>query len=227
MGLEGAPINAVLVTHEHSDHAGACRILCNRLEKLRGEPVPFYMTAGTRAALKESMVPAHYTPCVAGETFRVGHLVVDPFRVPHDVQDPVAYRVGLGERWVGVVTDLGRPTSLVSEKLRTLSIAVLEFNHDLEMLLDGPYAWPVKQRIRSSHGHLSNDQAGELLAESVGDALEHLVLAHLSEENNHPDKALKRAAQALHAAGADERVMVHIAQQDAALPLLTVGVDAW
>ena len=227
VGLQGAPIDAVLVTHEHSDHAGACRVLCKRLEKLFGKPVPFFMTQGTRAALKESMVPAHYTPCVAGEPFRVGHLMVDPFRVPHDVEDPVAYRVGVGERWVGVVTDLGRPTSLVSEKLRSLSIAVLEFNHDLEMLLDGPYAWPVKQRIRSSHGHLSNDQAGELLAESVGEHLEHLVLAHLSEENNDPAKALRRAAQALHAAGADTRVQVHLAQQDAALPPLTIVVDSW
>jgi len=227
IGLADAPIDAVVVTHEHSDHAGSCRVLCKRLEKLRGRPVPFYMTQGTRDALKESMIPKHLELAVAGQSFRVGHLVVDPFRVPHDVADPVAYRIGLGERWVGVVTDLGRPTTLVSEKLRTLSIAVLEFNHDLEMLLDGPYAWPVKQRIRSSHGHLSNAQAGELLSESVGDALEHLVLAHLSDENNHPDKALRCAVQALHAAGADDRVTVHVARQDSALPPLRVGVDTW
>jgi phosphoribosyl 1,2-cyclic phosphodiesterase len=222
VGLGDAPIDAVLVTHEHSDHAGACRILCARLEKLRGRPVPFYMTQGTRSALKPAMVPAHFAQVTAGVPFQVEHLTVDPFRVPHDVEDPVAYRVGLGDRWVGVVTDLGRATSLVSEKLRSLSIAVLEFNHDLEMLLDGPYAWPVKQRIRSSHGHLSNDQAAELLSESVGPALEHLVLAHLSEENNQPERALRMAVQALHAAGADKRVRVHLAMQDAALAPLTV-----
>jgi phosphoribosyl 1,2-cyclic phosphodiesterase len=223
IGLAGSPIDAVVITHEHSDHAGSCRILCDRLEKIYGRPVPFYMTQGTRAALKERMLPAHFRPVVAGESFQVGALIVDPFRVPHDVSDPVAYRVGLGGRWVGVVTDLGRSTRLVSEKLRSLSIAVLEFNHDLEMLLDGPYAWPVKQRIRSSHGHLSNDQAGELLAESVGDCLEHVVLAHLSEENNSPDKALLRAAQALHSAGAAERVKIHLAQQNSALLPLTVS----
>jgi len=223
VGLGDAPIDAVLVTHEHSDHAGACRILCKRLEKLCGKAIPFHMTEGTRAALKESVVPEHYRPITAGVEFRVGEMTIDPFRVPHDVEDPVAFRVGIGQRWVGVVTDLGRPTALVSEKLRSLSIAVLEFNHDVEMLLDGPYSWPVKQRIRSSHGHLSNEQAGELLADSVGEDLEHLVLAHLSAENNQPDKALRRAAQALHAAGADKRVKVHVARQDAALLPLTIG----
>ncbi len=224
VGLASAPIDAVLVTHEHSDHAGSSRVLCKRLEKLQARAVPFHMTEGTRAALRETMVPEHYAPITAGEPFRVGELLIDPFRVPHDVEDPVAYRVGLGGRWVGVVTDLGRPTTLVADKLRTLSIAVLEFNHDIEMLLDGPYAWPVKQRIRSSHGHLSNDQAAELLRESAGEELEHLVLAHLSEENNQPGKALQQAAQALHAAGADKRVRVHVARQDAALPPLTTEI---
>jgi phosphoribosyl 1,2-cyclic phosphodiesterase len=227
VGLGDAPIDAVLVTHEHSDHAGACRVLCNRLEKRQGKPVPFHMTAGTRAALKDKVVPAHVSPIVAGRAFRVGHLQVDPFRIPHDTADPVAFRVGVGECWVGVITDLGRSTTLVSDKLRSLSVAVLEFNHDLEMLLDGPYAWPIKQRIRSSHGHLSNDQAGELLADAVGETLQHLVLAHLSEENNAPDKALRRAAVALHAGGASKRVKVHIAQQDVPLQPITVGVSSW
>ena len=167
IGLGDAPIDAVLVTHEHADHAGSCRVLW-RLEKERGKPVPFHMTPGTAAALKDAMVPAHLSTIDAGRAFRVGHLVVDPFRIPHDTSDPVAFRVGVGERWVGVITDLGKPTTLVSQKLASLSVAVLEFNHDVEMLLDGPYAWPVKQRIRSSHGHLSNAQAGQLLEESIG-----------------------------------------------------------
>ena len=95
------------------------------------------------------------------------------------------------------------------------------------MLLDGPYAWSVKQRIRSSHGHLSNEQAGTLLAESVGESLEHLVLAHLSDENNSPDKALRRAALALHEAKATSRVKVHLAQQNQALEPIRIGVRNW
>ena len=227
LGLEDAPIDAVLVTHEHSDHAGSCRILCNKLEKTTGRAIPFHMTAGTAAALKPQMMPTHLSPIVAGKSFRIGHLVVDPFRIPHDTVDPVAFRVGVGERWVGVVTDLGRSTTLVEQKLRSLSVAVLEFNHDIEMLLDGPYAWPVKQRIRSSHGHLSNEQAGTLLSASVGPDLEHLVLAHLSDENNAPDKALQRAAQALHEAGATQQVKIHIAEQQSALPPVEIGVGDW
>ena len=149
-------------------------------------------------------------------------MVIDPFRIPHDTEDPVAFRVGIGERWFGVVTDLGRPTTLVSQKLASLTVAVLEFNHDLEMLLDGPYAWSVKQRVKSSHGHLSNEQAGQLLANSVGPSLEHVVLAHLSAENNHPDKALREAALALHKAGAASRVKVQVAHQEKPLDPITV-----
>lgn len=227
VGLSDAPIDAVLVTHEHSDHAGACRILCNRLEKDRGKPVPFHMTPGTACALKPQMTPAHLTLIEAGREYRVGHLVVDPFRIPHDTADPVAFRIGVGERWVGVITDLGRPTTLVSQKLASLSVAVLEFNHDVEMLLDGPYAWPIKQRIRSSHGHLSNEQAGTLLAESVGPDLEHVILAHLSEENNSPEKALQSAAQAIHSAQATDRVTLHLALQDKPLAPIGVGLRHW
>ncbi len=227
VGLGDAPIDAVLVTHEHSDHAGSCRVLCKKLEKDRGDAVPFYMTPGTAAALKEPMVPHHLQPIEAGRAFRVGHLVVDPFRIPHDTVDPVAFRIGVGERWVGVVTDLGRPTTLVSQKLASLSIAVLEFNHDLEMLLDGPYAWPVKQRIRSSHGHLSNAQASELLSESVGPDLEHVILAHLSDENNAPERAMRAAAIALHRAGASQSVALHLATQDQPLDPIGVGIRNW
>jgi phosphoribosyl 1,2-cyclic phosphodiesterase len=223
VGLGDAPIDAVLVTHEHSDHAGSARILCKRLEKNTGKRVPFHMTPGTARALKPAMTPAYLEPITAGCSFRVGDLVVDPFRIPHDTQDPVAFRVGVGQRWVGVITDLGRPTTLVSQKLASLSVAVLEFNHDIEMLLDGPYAWPVKQRIRSSHGHLSNEQAATLLRESVGSDLEHLVLAHLSDENNAPDRALQQAAMALHGVGASKRVAVQLAQQNQALTPIGVS----
>ena len=210
LGLGDAPVDAVLITHEHIDHVGAARVLCDKLHKRRGRWVPFLMTGGTRRNLRDKVVPAAIEQVEAGTSVQVKHLELDPFRIPHDVEDPVAWRVRLGGHWVGVVTDLGRPTTLVQDKLRSLAIAVLEFNHDFDMLMGGAYPWHLKQRIRSSHGHLSNDQAAELLQAGLGEELQHLVLAHLSEENNAPVHALAAAQRALTAAGAGDRVAVQV-----------------
>lgn len=210
VGLAQAPVDAVLITHEHVDHVGAARVLCDRLHKDRGRWVPFLMTRGTRTALTAAVTPAAVEQVDSGATIQVKHLVLDAFPVPHDTVEPVAWRVALGGHHVGVITDLGRPTTLVEDKLRSLSIAVLEFNHDFEMLMGGSYPWQLKQRIRSSHGHLSNDQAAELLRRGLGPELRQLVLGHLSEQNNAPTKALAAAAGVLAEAGAQDRVQVHL-----------------
>lgn len=227
VGLADAPIDAVLITHEHSDHVGAARVLSDTLSKRYGRPIPFHMTAGTRDALKSGNQPAACEPIVPGLPFRVRHLEIEAFPTPHDAADPVAYRVRVGGTAVGVITDLGRPTSLMEAMLRSLTVAVLEFNHDLDMLLQGAYPWPTKQRIRSSHGHLSNDQAEALLTRGLGPELRHVVLAHLSQENNRPEKALISAARSLVTTGADGRVALQVARQDAALPPIRVRADAW
>ncbi|MDP6932682.1 MAG: MBL fold metallo-hydrolase, partial [Myxococcota bacterium] len=150
VGLQDAPIDAVLVTHEHSDHVAGAAVLSRRLLKERGSRVPFFMTEGTHRHLNPKVVPDGVEFVEPGQGFEVGHFSVDPFSVPHDTECPVAYRVGIEGQWFGVVTDLGHSTRLVAEKLRTLTTAVLEFNHDTELLLDGPYSWPLKQRIRSA-----------------------------------------------------------------------------
>ncbi|MEE2751733.1 MAG: MBL fold metallo-hydrolase [Myxococcota bacterium] len=209
VGLENAPINAVLITHEHSDHIGAARILSNKLAKLRGGPIPFFMTPGTLKGANPKSVPDTVEVVEAGEGFRVKHLDIDPFTVPHDVEDPVAYRVNVGDRAAAVVTDLGRPTSLVAQKMQDVDVLVLEYNHDEQMLLEGPYPWALKQRIRSNHGHLSNAQASELLSRGATDRLKHLVLAHLSDENNSPDLAVRSARKVL----GDAPVKIRVARQ--------------
>ena len=214
VGLEDAPVDAVLITHEHSDHVGAARILCNKLRKRTGRSVPFLMTEGTHRGIKPRCMPDAVEVIRPGQQIRVRHLELDPFPVPHDTHEPVGWRVGLGGTWAGVISDLGRPTALVASKLSSLSIAVLEFNHDPDLLLGGSYPWPLKQRIRSSHGHLSNDQAAQLLATGLGDQLEHLVLAHLSQENNAPGLAMAAALQVLTEADALGRVSVEVALQD-------------
>ncbi len=209
-GLGDAPIDAVLITHEHSDHVGAARVLCNRLHKKLGRYIPFLMTRGTRARLSEPMTPDAIELVEPGVAVELGHLLLDPFPVPHDTDEPIAWTVQMGAVRAGVITDLGRPTTLVQEKLRALSIAVLEFNHDFDRLMEGSYPWHLKQRIRSSHGHLSNDQAAELLEAGLGEPLRHLVLAHLSEENNQPALALAAASRALRARGAEGRVTLAV-----------------
>jgi len=227
LGLKDAPLDAVLITHEHSDHIGAGRVLSKRLLKRTGRAVPFYMTAGTRSRVKEQSMPAAIEEIMPGQRFRVGHLEVDPFPVPHDTVDPVGFRVASGGTWAGVVTDLGRPTALVAEKLRSLSIAVLEFNHDFELLMGGAYPWPLKQRIRSSHGHLSNEQAAQLLDDALSPTLKHLALAHLSGENNRPERALKAAAAVLARHGAVGDVALRVADQTRPGPAMSVPVQDW
>ena len=167
VGISGAPIDAVLVTHEHTDPIGSCRVLEKRLRKL------------------------------SGADFCVGPLQIYPITIPHDVSDPVAYKVSLGELSMAVVTDLGRPTGVLRNHLCGLDGLVLESNYDSTLLENGSYPFSVQQRIRSNHGHLSNRQSADLLKSIVSPKLQCVVLAHLSDENNDPDIAIARARRAL------------------------------
>ena len=219
LGLADAPIDAVLITHEHADHVGAAAILDRALQKRSGAAVPFFMTPGTAESLHPKVVPSRIEKIASGAPFRLGSVRVEPVSIPHDTLDPVAYCVELGPTRVGVITDLGRSTRLVEQKLASLDIAVLEFNHDVQLLLDGSYPWALKQRIRGPHGHLSNDQAAELLTRGASSRLSHVVLAHLSDENNRPDHALRAADRALMQAGRRE-VTVHLGRQDVATAIV-------
>jgi phosphoribosyl 1,2-cyclic phosphodiesterase len=226
MGLKDAPIDAVLVTHEHTDHVGAAAVLARRLAA-RGRAVPFFMTRGTAEGMHPRVRPDGIELIEPGTPFRVRHFLVDPFPVPHDTLEPVAYRVCVGGTSVAVVTDLGKPTALVTQQLRECDAVVLEFNHDEDMLMDGPYPWALKQRIRGSHGHLSNRQACELLRQGLSSRLRHVLLAHLSEENNSPARAMSAAQGLLHDLGAAGQVGLHLTHQRAAVAPVTVQAAHW
>jgi phosphoribosyl 1,2-cyclic phosphodiesterase len=222
VGLGDVRIDAVLVTHEHSDHVGAARILDERLFRRQGFRVPFHLTRGTRTGLDHRCVPTRVSLIRAGSPFRVGRWAVDPFSVPHDTRDPVGFRVTDGRASIGVLTDLGRATKLVQRQLAEMDVAVLEFNHDLRMLLEGSYPWSLKQRVKGGHGHLSNAQAAELLAAAASGRLQHVVLAHLSEDNNTPDHALAAADAALLQAKVGA-VKVTVAAQGAPVGPMRIG----
>jgi phosphoribosyl 1,2-cyclic phosphodiesterase len=215
LGLDGARIEGVLLTHEHADHIGAARVLDARLTKKQGQAVPFFCTAGTDMGLPSRCRPTEVARIQSGQAFQLGRFVIEPFTVPHDTRDPVAYCVQHGDTRAGVITDLGRSTRLVERMVSQLDICVLEFNHDLQMLMEGPYPWRLKQRVRGAHGHLSNAQAAALLRQGASAKLRHLVLAHLSDDNNEPDVAREAAEAAVHAAGL-RRVSVHVAEQKVA-----------
>ncbi len=187
----GDSLNAVLVTHEHSDH---CRGLGPLVRRHR---LPVFIHHRTRTALSN---PGRLDDCQEfddGNTFTVRDIQIETVPLTHDAVATVGYIVHTPAGKVGVLTDLGLATRLVAERYRHCRVLVLEFNHNPQMLRDGPYPWALKQRIRSAHGHLSNEQAAALLSDLAWEGLECVFLAHLSETNNCPQIAVASARQAL------------------------------
>jgi phosphoribosyl 1,2-cyclic phosphodiesterase len=192
-------ISAILITHEHSDHvAGLQRLAC----KLN---IPVFLTAPTHHAWSRAVrdsdgaIPVlpkleHFS---AGRGFRVGDIEVMPFTIPHDAADPVGFTFRAEGVKIGFATDLGYMPASVRDHLRGCNVLVMESNHDVEMLRSGPYPWSVKQRVMSRVGHLSNDALAEFFTSDYDGGAEYLVLAHLSEQNNHPEIARAAAEQAL------------------------------
>ncbi len=133
----------------------------------------------------------------AGSGFRIGNIAVTPFTIPHDAADPVGFVFEADGARIAIATDLGYMASNVSVQLRGCDVLMLESNHDVDMLRDGPYPWSVKQRVMSRVGHLSNDAAADFLAKGYDGGAAYVVLAHLSENNNMPELARISAERAL------------------------------
>ena len=199
--LEERPdqISAILITHEHSDHVAGLQRLATKLK------IPVFITEGTHQAWNRAMrdeegkVPElpkaeHFS---AGRNFRVGDIEVSPFTIPHDAADPVGFTFRAEGIKIGFATDLGYMPVSVRNHLSGSTVLVMESNHDVEMLRSGPYPWSVKQRVMSRVGHLSNDSLAEFFSGDYDGSAEYLVLAHLSEQNNHPEIARASAENAL------------------------------
>lgn len=193
VGCNPKSVSAVLLTHEHEDHVRGAARFAGRHQ------LPLWATAGTfEAAHLRGATAASLHVLRSGDALELGGFGVEPFAIPHDAREPVGFALEdrFGRR-VGLVADLGSRSQLAWGRLRDLDVLLIETNHDLEMLRNGPYPWSLKQRIASGHGHLSNDSAAEGLPELLSVRLRHVVLYHLSRTNNLKALALAAVGEAL------------------------------
>jgi phosphoribosyl 1,2-cyclic phosphodiesterase len=199
LGEDPRSLSAVLITHEHSDHVYGLLTLAKKLR------VPVFMTGATHQCWAKAMRdedgirPELETLEVfaSGRSFQIGDIAVTPFTIPHDAVDPVGFTFRAEGVKIGFATDLGYVPASVRDQLRGCEVLLMESNHDVEMLRVGPYPWSVKQRVMSRVGHLSNDALAEFFTSDYDGGAAYVVLAHLSEHNNHPEIARGAAEKAL------------------------------
>ena len=194
LGLAPEQLSGILVTHEHDDHAGGAFKLASKYQ------IPVWLTHGTltmverylppRCDFKMHVIDSH-------QTFDIGDVQVHPFPVPHDAREPVQFVFTDGAQKLGVLTDTGSSTPYIEEMLSGCNALALECNHDLDMLMSGPYSYPLKQRVGGRLGHLDNAASARLLAKLDNSKLQHLVAAHLSAKNNLPALAKKALSDVL------------------------------
>ncbi len=190
VGLSGADIDALVITHEHDDHWRGVSRFSRRWN------LPVWMTPGTLAAKTDDALDSVelYSP---HEPFAIGDLELFPYPVPHDAREPAQFVVGNGDKRLGVLSDLGHATPHIRDMIDGCDALLLESNHDVAMLVGGPYPASLKRRVSGRLGHLSNDQAAALLRTIDCTALQQVVVAHISESNNRPDLAQAALAAAL------------------------------
>lgn len=191
LGIDPDTITAILVTHEHADHAGGVPAFSAKHQ------IPVWTTFGTLHVMGERFASIDVFGFDSHDAFTIGDLHVMPFPVPHDAREPVQFVIGDGAHRVGVLTDIGNTTPFVERSLSGCDALVLECNHDPQMLAGSDYPFPLKQRIAGRYGHLCNDGAATLLGSIDTSRLRHVVAAHLSRQNNTPEKARAALAAAL------------------------------
>lgn len=189
-------IDAVFLTHEHSDHVKGAGII------MRNDEISFYSTAGTLdRVVRDPKIGYVDTDLLntlnKGQSVTVGDLKINAFSISHDAADPVAYTVSCGDCKVGVVTDLGVFDDNVLEAMNGCRAFLAEANHDIRMLQAGPYPYDLKRRILGNKGHLSNEASGDLISRLLNDSIEAVFLGHLSKENNFDLLALETVCQTI------------------------------
>ncbi len=212
LGAGVEQFDAIVITHEHSDHIGSALTLARKWS------IPLYMSWGTARAVGADDADVDLRVLWGDEAVAIGDLSILPYTVPHDAREPLQFVFSDGAGRLGVLTDVGTSTPHISAVLSGCDALVLECNHDVRMLAASRYPQSLKARIGGNHGHLNNDAAAEILASLDRSRLRHLVAAHLSQQNNLPELAQAAMAAVLGAAATE----VLVASQDEGFGWLTV-----
>lgn len=208
LGLKPSMLDGVVITHEHTDHVKALPKLCEDC-KVYAHPFTLKAIYDRQCALKNVVDVENYEG-----GFSVGDIDVEPFRIPHDAAYPLAYTLCSGRARCSVATDIGIPTRGVLRNIKDSEVVLLESNHDVTMLRGGKYPPMLKSRILSDRGHLSNDATARLVAHLSGQSsIKHLLLGHISENNNTEQCAFDTVRDALENMG-DSNISLHIAHQN-------------
>ncbi len=213
IGEKPEDIDAVLITHEHSDHVSGLPRFIRWREKVK-KPVRVFASKLTSPMIdweldpKKPECPPSVDQFQAGSGWVIGNITVQSFTIPHDAIDPVGFCFHAEGIKVGVATDLGYVTDSIKVHLRRVQILLLESNHDLDMLKVGPYPWSVKQRVMGRNGHLSNAVTCDYVENDLDSGVQTLVLGHLSEHNNHPEIVRMGAEQSLERRGLTPRLVI-------------------
>ncbi|MEQ1860920.1 MAG: MBL fold metallo-hydrolase [Chthoniobacteraceae bacterium] len=217
-GVNPIEISGILLTHEHSDHAGGLDVWCKNFH------TPVYCNRLTGEALRrDQKVSKDFRMFITGSDFTIGDIEIETVPVPHDAVEPVGFVLHHARTALGFLTDLGFATKLVHERMRAAHTVVIETNHDEKLLqADTRRPWSIKQRIMSRHGHLSNDAAAAVLADLIEGKLRRAVLGHLSRDCNSPDLAVGTVRSCL-AARSGEQVEVVCATQREITQRMQIG----
>jgi phosphoribosyl 1,2-cyclic phosphodiesterase len=204
-------LDAIIVSHEHSDHIQGVGVLARRYN------LPVYMSPETyRTASAQLGIIKNIQNFSCGTKFNINDLNIRPFSISHDASDPAGFTIGCNGQKIGIATDLGIATAMVRQHLKNCCCLIIEANHDVPMLEEGPYPWSIKQRVKGRTGHLSNESSQKLLMDVIHDQMSHVILAHLSETNNTAEKAFRVVTEHL----PDTRLNVSVAKQSSAGPII-------